>query len=224
MRGRFWVEEDQVDGFVRDVEFVRDFGGENGVVEFELDGVGLLFATPRDRIAVSFGDRARRGGFGRVSWLVLDALTVDTVRRLLTRRRQSRRPWYLHAFVYAFVLFLSSEPVFSTSPRPFPPNNHRSSKPAPLLRHISFRSRTPTASRGDDKLSRQSQSPFPRTALSSIFSTDTDSRSRWRILIACLIRTLKNPVASLCPEHVRSREDCGVVVVFFVVVVSSTDE
>ena len=63
MRGRFWFEEDQVYGFVRDVEFVRDFGGENGVVEFELDGVGLLFATPRDRIAVSFGDRARRGGF-----------------------------------------------------------------------------------------------------------------------------------------------------------------
>ena len=38
VRGRFWFEEDQVYGFVRDVEFVRDFGGENGVVEFELDG------------------------------------------------------------------------------------------------------------------------------------------------------------------------------------------
>ena len=90
---------------------MRDFGGENGGVEFELDGVGLLFATPRERITVSFGDRARRGGFRRVSWLVLDALTVDTVHRLLTRRRQSRRPWFLHAFVYAFVLFLSSEPL-----------------------------------------------------------------------------------------------------------------
>ena len=125
---------------------------------------------PRDRIAVSFGDRARRGGFGRVSWLVLDALTVDTVRRLLTRRRQSRCPWFLHAFVSAFVLFLSSE---SLSFQLLPDRFHRT-----IIDHQNPRSsfatylsalRTPTASRGDDKtLTRQSHLARSHERLSTL--------------------------------------------------------
>ena len=66
VRSWFWFEENQVDGFIRDGEFMRDLVGKDGVVKFQFDGVRLLFtssfARERRTEALAVDDRGRRGG------------------------------------------------------------------------------------------------------------------------------------------------------------------
>ena len=76
MRGRFWFEENQLDGFVRDGEFMRDLSGKNGVVEFQLNGVRLLFtlSARERRMMVDDGSRRR---LTRNARLDLDSFAFD---------------------------------------------------------------------------------------------------------------------------------------------------
>ena len=68
MRSWFWFEENQVDGFIRDGEFMRDLVGKDGVVKFQFDGVRVLFTSSfarerRTEALLAVDDRCRRGFF-----------------------------------------------------------------------------------------------------------------------------------------------------------------
>ena len=68
VRSWFWFEENQVDGFIRDGEFMRDLVGKNGVVKFQFDGVRVLFTSSfarerRTEALLAVDDRCRLGFF-----------------------------------------------------------------------------------------------------------------------------------------------------------------
>ena len=106
MRGRFWFEENQVDGFIRDGEFMRDLSGKHGVVEFQLNGVRLLFTSSARERRMVVDDRGRRR-LTRNARLGLDSFAFDggCVRRPRRVKRRIRRPWFRHALFVSNVLF-----------------------------------------------------------------------------------------------------------------------
>ena len=206
-------------GFVRDVEFVRDFGGENGVVEFELDGVGLLFATlwTGSRFRSETG-AARR--FRKRSWLSC-SLSIPSV-------------VFGQGDVKAGVLGFStlSCPLSSSSSPPnpcpfnFPDRFHRTiidiktrAPPSPHIFPLSEPHRLPRRRQNSHYVN-----PPRRSTSLDLLHGIRIAISMSRIWIAFLISNVKNPVASLRPEHGREQRRLWRRRRFFVVVVSSTDE
>ena len=108
VRSWFWFEENQVDGFIRDGEFMRDLVGKNGVVKFQFDGVRVLFtssfARERRTEALVVDDRCRRGFFFLFLLLLLQTPVFSTSPRLFpSNNRRSSKSFLLFFFFSAHV-------------------------------------------------------------------------------------------------------------------------